>query len=316
MKSLLHLACAALALLAAPASAQTATKVEKLAEMPGKSPEGAGWGADGALYLSSVNTFEVLRYKDGKVEDFAKLPIHTLVVTAGPDELAVNGHIDVDRTSEAAMVGAGRVVTLDYTGKIKKVIHVGSLPNGITHYKGHIYFASDTNEGKIWRIDSEKGEASVWMDDPLFKRAPDDRRAGINGVRVHGNYLYFASTARESIYRVKIGKNGKPASKVLRVGSAHYADDFDVAKDGTVYVATRNAIAKISPKGETTDLTDGSTVEGGPSLVLAPDEKSLIAVTQGRIMRPAWGPPGKPETVPAPQSSEPAVPKLLRVWLP
>lgn len=308
-KAMCGVAIAAGAVVFQEALAQTPLKAETLASLPGKNPEGIAYGADGAIYFSSADSMEVLRYKDGAASVFAKMPIHTLVVVAAANGFVVDGHKDVpDRSQPGALNGAGRLVAFDKAGAVTKVVNVGSLPNGLVRLKGDVYLAGDSNEGKIWRVDMAKGEASVWLANENLAVKPGGRGPGVNGLKLRGDTLYFANTSVGAIYTVKVGKDGAPGA-VAKLGDAPSADDFDVAKDGTVYVATHGPIVKITPSGETSHLTEAKDVDGGPALMLSSDQRSLYVLTSGRPKPlPADAPAGaRPEREPA---------QLVRVWLP
>jgi sugar lactone lactonase YvrE len=234
------------------------------------------------------------------------MPMRPINLVRSPDGLAADGPAN-ERTRAPAgaaapaggdpfaeLKGSGRMVTMDRQGRVIKVINLGSLPNGMVHLGKNVYLVADSVDAVIYRIDMNQGAFTTWLADDRFKFVTGGGRGpGVNGAKLMNRTLYLANSSAGVLYKIAVGRDGKPAGDLIKVADVKEADDFDVGRDGTVYVATHGPIVKVAPDGKTAELTDGKQVPGGPALMLARDGKSLYVVTD----------------------QVPGGPFLLRVWL-
>lgn len=129
---------------------------------------------------------------------------------------------------------------------IKKIAELKDvkLPNGVATLPGSpsSVLIADSLAGLAWRLDILTGK-SIVAAQTLEMGAPSNetdpsKRVGINGIKVHGGFLYFSNSNSRSIYRVKIRKDGTrdPSAHAQLVGrlpeSVSFLDDFAVTSHG------------------------------------------------------------------------------------
>ncbi|KAM0194329.1 hypothetical protein ACHAPI_007090 [Fusarium lateritium] len=161
--------------------------------------------------------------------------------------------------------------------------------NGIVvlpHHR-HIILAADSARGEILRIDTTTGHIEVAIkDDQLAAIAGGPFPAGVNGIKIFKNYLYFTNSARQSFGRVKIDKMGNKIGDIQTIakleGSQYAPDDFAVDEHGNAYVVFwQDRVIKITPQGKQTVIVDG-LLAGPTSAVFSKDYKILYVVTSGQ----------------------------------
>ncbi|KAM0248715.1 hypothetical protein ACHAP5_003205 [Fusarium lateritium] len=161
--------------------------------------------------------------------------------------------------------------------------------NGIValpHHE-HIILAADSARGEVLRIDTTTGHIEVAIkDDQLAAIAGGPFPAGVNGLRIFKNYLYFTNSARQSLGRFKIDKMGNKVGDIQTIakleGSQYAPDDFAVDKHGNAYVVFwQDRVIKITPQGKQTVIVDG-LLAGPTSAVFSKDYKTLYVVTSGK----------------------------------
>lgn len=107
--------------------------------------------------------------------------------------------------------------------------------------------------GSVYRIDTATGDYNVIINNTYTKPGPTP--AGVNGLHVWRDFLYFSNAAQAKIYKIPINKNGTAAGNVTIVaepeGFLEEYDDFAVDCQGNVYAATGagNTIKKILADG-------------------------------------------------------------------
>lgn len=292
-------ALTALLVIGVAGSACAQLKVDTVATLTGKSPENLFYGADGAIYVASAASRELLRCDGGQCATFASLPMKPINLVRGRAGFVADGP-SRDRSAPAgadpfaSLHGSGKIAAIDRKGVVTKVMDLGSLPNGMVHLGRDIYLVADSVDAVIYRVDMKRGTATTWLADDRFRFvAGGGRGPGVNGAKLRNGTLYLANSSAGALYTIRVGRDGKPAGALTKLADVREADDFDVARDGTVYVATHGPVVKVAPDGHTSELTDGKQMPGGPAVMLARDEKSLYAVTD----------------------AVPGGPFLLRLWL-
>ncbi|KAI1074643.1 hypothetical protein F5B20DRAFT_431995 [Whalleya microplaca] len=111
--------------------------------------------------------------------------------------------------------------------------------------------------GQVWRLNTRTGEYSIAISnraefDTAESKGPD---VGINGIKIRGNFLYWANEETGYFYRIKIGNTGAPLIPGKPEVVAHYDtlwDDFSFGpgdKD-TIWAAGSNTVYAISPEGK------------------------------------------------------------------
>ncbi|KAJ7470181.1 hypothetical protein B0H11DRAFT_2041733 [Mycena galericulata] len=142
---------------------------------------------------------------------------------------------------------------------VSKIADIPSavLPNGMVSLSAaeNALLVSDSTLGNIWRFDLATHAYEVVIDDPLMKKVLPSVGEGVNGIRLHGEYLYFINSYAPLLARVPIHPNGTANGKGTIVAYAPAGegsfDDFAIDEEGTAYVASGvgNAITKVTAAG-------------------------------------------------------------------
>ncbi len=254
--------------------------VATLITAPGDRFENLSEGSDGALYATATWNGNLWKWtRDGKAAILSH-PAANLqgVVVLEDGRLALTAH---DRKPDFgkqpfSFAGLGsKVMVLDKAGKTLKSIDApeSAFLNGFARVKGDIFMAADAAGGSLYRVDIAKGTIEVWLSADAIAGALNTKGAP-NGLKVHGGFVYFART---DVYKIAIGKDGKPSGAPVLVGRTGGTDDFDVARDGTVYATHGTDIIKIPVKGEPTFYTKGGCLGGCTATLVSRDGKSLFS---------------------------------------
>lgn len=260
---------------------------ETVATLPSADTENLFITPDGAIYVTSMDAKTVFKVTpDGHVSPFATIPTAAFVlgVSSTGDGFALTVATRPFRRPGAAgqppqidfSDAQPEIVLLDKSGKITATIPgpKGSFFNGIAaESRPGMYMVSDSGTGIIWQVDARKKRLDSWFKDDAL--APNESvRIGANGIKVHDGSLYVS--ARGGLYRVKIGSDGRPAGALTTIAQGIRTDDFDVAKDGTIYLTS---MMKVSPAGEVSQFLD--KVPTGPAVFVSRDGKWLYWSTRG-----------------------------------
>jgi hypothetical protein len=112
---------------------------------------------------------------------------------------------------------------------------------------------AESLEGSVYRVDTTTGAYSVVVNNTYTK--PGATPAGVNGLHVWRDFLYFSNGAQSKIYKLRINKDGTAAGNVTLAaepqGYSEEYDDFAVDCQGAIYAATGagNSIKKIHADG-------------------------------------------------------------------
>ena len=163
----------------------------------------------------------------------------------------------------------------------------------------HIILVADPPNGKIWSVDIKTGTYNIISSDPLLGGT------GVDGLKLHGNKLYFTDTSERLLGRFTIDpKTGIPignASVVARYPNNPPVvafDDFALSRDGNFaypVVAGGNSVEQVSVKtgkqvtiagslNETTIAQPTSAAFGRNG-----DERILYVTTAGGLGIPVNG---------------------------
>lgn len=238
--------------------------------------------ADGSIYVTGMDDRIVWKISPNATapEKFATLTSHAVVLGVAPTEDGVVVTATERPFRRPGQAGndfsdvGPQVIVLDKTGKVTATIpgQKGQFFNGITPAGNGRYLIADTNAATVWQINLAKKQLEVW-----FK---SDTIAGANGIKVHNGWVYFSDGSRgpKGIQRIQM-ENGQPKGMPISVGKDARADDFDVAKDGTIYFPSGTTITKVSPSGEVSRLREN--IQGGPAALVSRDGKWLYWPTRG-----------------------------------
>ncbi|HVZ59759.1 MAG TPA: hypothetical protein VG892_03135 [Terriglobales bacterium] len=239
-------------------------KIETVGTIPSSGyTEGLCETRDGSFYITGID--EQIFWKvspDGHAEKFAAMPAHIMVplvtkngfiATArqgvAPRSPLQDGRVRIDFSTD---IGT-QILIIDKTGKVTGTVPgmKGGYFNGLAESGHGFYLVADSGTPVLWKVDLAKKTIEPWFkDDQLTSPADASLNIGGNGIKVHGGWVYVGVSSRNAIYRVAIDSKGSPKGAMTMFAQGFRPDDFDIAKDGTIYVPSGNAIFKVSPAGE------------------------------------------------------------------
>jgi hypothetical protein len=280
-------------------SASNRSAFETIATLPSPDTENLYEAPDGSIFVTSMEAKVVWKVTpDRRVETFATVPSVAFVVgiTSTGEGFALTAFGRSFRRPGAAGQPPQidfsdidpQIIVLDKTGRVTASIpgQKGQAFNGITPAgtRNGVYLVADSNAGTIWQADVARRQIEPWLKDERL--APTETaRVGANGIKMHDGWVYVNS--RGTMYRVEMGPDGQPRGGLSVFADGIRTDDFDIARDGTVYLSS---LTKISPRGEMSPFLDN--VPTGPAVLVSRDGKWLYWPTRGadpeeRLLRAA-----------------------------
>lgn len=270
---------------------QENSRLETLVTLPSNGPtENLCQTADGSIYITGLDDQVLWKVTpDRRLERFAPFPEHAAIVgvAAGNNEFVLTVFRKPYRRPVPAGSGAQaqaggpppgvdfsdvgpEVLVLDKTGKVTATVpgEKGQAFNGITRSRDGVYLIADTGSGMLWRFDLASKQLQPWL--------TGDALAGANGIKVHDGWVYVST--RSGIQRVPIGSDGRPRGSLSMFAQGFRADDFDIAKDGTLYAPTGMTVVKISANGQVSTFLEN--VPNGAAALVSNDGKWLYWATR------------------------------------
>ena len=172
----------------------------------------------------------------------------------------------------------------------------GAFLNGmavLNKSKG-LVVVGDAGAGVVFTLDVRTGRYSKTIDDPTMKPT-DSFPIGINGVKVRGGYLYYATTAQELFSRIPINSfDGTAGGPAEIIANNIFGDDFSLDLSGNAYIGEnpKDVVAKITPEGVATVVAgslNSILVAGATSTAFGRtgvDRSVLYVTTSGGIGSP------------------------------
>lgn len=272
--------------------------------------------SDNSLLLTRLDAPEVwsIDTKSGHGElayEFSNVTSTFGISQIGEDTYAVvAGDFDVETYKPTA--GSFSVWKLDFSsyspGKNQmtkreavKASKIADLPeaqalNGMARLSENspLLLISDSPKGAIWKLDMETGKYSVALSDSTMLPSGDGLPLGINGVKALDGYVYYSSTTRQQFCRVQVDRSASAIGPYEVVASGFVPDNFDIASDGTAYIATntQNSVVTVTPEGRVFLIAGGQLskdIPGPTSCLLAADGTTLYVGTNGGQVAPIMG---------------------------
>jgi sugar lactone lactonase YvrE len=276
-------------------------KIETVGTIPSAGyTEGLCQTADGTVYVTGLDDQVFWKVSpNGQVQEFATPPAHIMVPLVTKDGFIATARRGA--SPRTPLPGGGgvepgsavhidfsvdvgtEILVIDKTGKVTDTIPgpKGAYFNGIA-YAGHgFYVMADSGSPFIWRFDLAKRQFEPWLKDDQLAAPADPRPNNIagNGIKVHGGWVYVAVTSRNAIYRIRMDSKGRPKGALTMFAQGFRPDDFDIARDGTIYLPSGTSLFKISPAGEVTRFLDGAGLSAATRVSL--DGKWVYWPTRG-----------------------------------
>ncbi len=156
--------------------------------------------------------------------------------------------------------GHGRLLLVDVaTGATQVLASVFSAPNAIARDEHKRIYVSDSFEGRIYRVDRDRGEVVVWAESPLLTTTGQPP-FGANGLAFDRarRFLYVANTGDSAVLRIPVLPSGAagPVETFARggqqTGFLWGADgiQFDVRGNLWVCANQANRVQVLSPAGD------------------------------------------------------------------
>ena len=157
-------------------------------------------------------------------------------------------------------------------GKIADVPAVGMI-NGLAALDENTLLLADSWKGNIASLGVKSGKSAIWFGDKCTASnfSAPGLPLGVNGIKVHQDWVYFTNTVQNSLSRVRVDRETKQAAgnvEVLAQGDAvAVPDDFAVREDGDVILGRplSDELVKIGARGNVQTVTK---VEGVTAVAL------------------------------------------------
>lgn len=220
-----------------------------------------------------------------------------------PDVFAV---LAGNYTSKNGIVpGTTSLYSVDFNSGTPVVSKIADLPeseggNGMAALNDNTILFADSWKGNVVKVDTGTGKSTVAIEhESLTPLSGAIFPIGVNGIKIRNGYLYYSNLSRATFNRVKISAETAAATGRFETltDRATGVDDFDIATDGTAYIAlnTVNTIAKLSPSGDFGLIAGSlnSTLLPGPTAVVVGrtkrDKGVVYAATSGGLAGPING---------------------------
>ncbi|KAF9776239.1 hypothetical protein IL306_005605 [Fusarium sp. DS 682] len=232
-------------------------------------------------------------------------PALTGICSLKPDVFGVAaGSFDIVGGSKPKP-GSWSVWLADLTGEQPKVTKVVDMPeigmiNGIATWDENTALITDCLYGKVYKLNIATASYNVALEDETLTIPADAPfQVGINGIKVHRSseqtYVYYTTTSRFCVYRVPVTQEVQTTGPVETLASRVVADDFTVARDGSIYVCTNisNTVVRIPATGGEAVVVAGEAkafdVAGSTACVFGEDGIVLYVATCGANAVPVDG---------------------------
>lgn len=118
--------------------------------------------------------------------------------------------------------------------------------------------------GQVWRLDTKTGEHEIVMTNytEMNTTYANSLDVGINGIKIHGDKLYWVNTDTGGVYSMQIDKKGypvPPADPDTLVITGTLFDDlaFGPGDSDTIWASALNAVFAISTQNGSVAIVDG-----------------------------------------------------------
>lgn len=186
--------------------------------------------------------------------------------------------------------------------KIADVPNIG-LINGVQATNPNTVLLADSIRGNIVKLDTRSKAYEVVLEHPsLLPNFTAQVPLGVNGLKLSGSTLFYSNTVQRLLGRVPINTSTGRATGAFKVFASgqqiKIPDDFDIGKDGNLYVASPSkqpdgdTLQRVTQNGQAVTLAEGGAVRGATAARFgrtSTDQKTVYLSTMG-----GFGPDGLP----------------------
>ena len=147
----------------------------------------------------------------------------------------------------------------------------------------HLLLMADSTLGVVWRLDINTSAVEKAISDPLFGKALGNPSPALNGIRVRGEYLYFSNSNTGVLGRLLITPSGERAAGaqagiLAKVANGSTFDDFEVARNGTVFISvpTGFQVLRVGPDREEVVFVKDVRIDHPSSVQSGKDNPELV----------------------------------------
>ncbi len=261
-------------LTAQPVAAQSVT-LKPLATFPhGSYLENMLADDDGSVFVTNYFAKRIERWAPkGGSNTFKQLDLYAVSLANFGKKLLVVAH-STTFDKIAGDPDANRLLILSQQGAIDSTWTVkgAGFLNGIEPIGGSQFLIADSMAGLIWIVDAKNRTSEPWLKHELLLKLPGSTgpNPGANGVHLSKDgWVYISNSERKALYRVRMGKNGKPSGSLKTVKEGFPGiDDFALVGDGSIIIAThQHEIIRLAGDGQLSTLTSDERVAGATSVV-------------------------------------------------
>ncbi|KAF2175375.1 hypothetical protein K469DRAFT_683979 [Zopfia rhizophila CBS 207.26] len=186
------------------------------------------------------------------------------------------------------------------TPEVRKAANIpaGGALNGIARLSRNVVLGSDTWAGVVHRIDLDTGNSAIVIHDETMKGPEALPTFGINGIRIHGRYLYYDNIGKGLFCRIPIDLRTGAATGPVEIISddVQGADDFALSETAqTAYVANflQNLLVRVTAQGKAKIIAggpDGALFHGPTSAQFGRtplDRNVVYVVSSGATFNPS-----------------------------
>lgn len=164
-----------------------------------------------------------------------------------------------------------------------------SMINGMTTLNPHTLLLADSWAGNIVSLNTLTKQSSIFLSHTILRPDFDNKvlPLGVNGVRVHKDYVYFTNTVLNHLGRVRISPTGPtgPFEMIAQGTAISQPDDFAVAQDGSVYLARPlgDTIQHVSLDGTVREIVKGGLGSGATSVVFGKGGEETLYLSESGL---------------------------------
>jgi sugar lactone lactonase YvrE len=167
--------------------------------------------------------------------------------------------------------------------------------NGLTAFGPGKVLVADDEAATIWQVNLKTGASSAWLSGGLLEPGNSGPPIGPNGIKVFNGAVYVTNTGTGNVLRIPILADGSAGVPSV-YASGFQLDDFAVASDGSLFLATQvgNSVIRLFPDGTQTTIAtaaDGLLGDAAVAFGRTPqDSQDIYVVNNGGIFEGLNGP--------------------------